>query len=150
MPKLGPFSPRAIAAIGASSSNPRTSCDGELEEEEDSFEHTLLVVREVSVFKIPPRSTSGGYMCGEWLQSDKIWSGRLRVISCNNRCEIRLEDPNSGDLFAAGFVNPGQRETAVEPVLDSSRYFVLKIEDGTEKHAFIGLGITAVFTEERD
>ncbi|CAH1417805.1 unnamed protein product [Lactuca virosa] len=111
-------------------------------EEEESFEHTLLVVREVSVFKIPPRSTSGGYKCGEWLQSDKIWSGRLRVVSCKDRCEIRLEDPNSGDLFAACFVYPGQRENAVESVLDSSRYFVLKIEDGTGKHAFIGLGFT--------
>ncbi|CAI0434479.1 unnamed protein product [Linum tenue] len=110
------------------------------EEDEDSFEHTLLVVREVAVYKIPPRSTSGGYKCGEWLQSDKIWSGRLRVVSCKDRCEIRLEDPNSGDLFAACFVPPGQRETSVEPVLDSSRYFVLKIEDGAGKHAFIGLG----------
>ncbi|KAD2230179.1 hypothetical protein E3N88_41588 [Mikania micrantha] len=112
------------------------------EEEEELFEHTLLVVLEVSVFKIPPRSTSGGYKCGEWLQSDKIWSGRLRVVSCKERCEIRLEDPNSGDLFAACFVNPGQRENAVESVLDSSRFFVLKIEDGTGKHAFIGLGFT--------
>ncbi|CAI0386151.1 unnamed protein product [Linum tenue] len=111
-----------------------------LEEDEESFEHTLLVVREVAVYKIPPRSTSGGYKCGEWLQSDKIWSGRLRVVSCKERCEIRLEDPNSGDLFAACFVPRGQRETSVEPVLDSSRYFVLKIEDGAGKHAFIGLG----------
>ncbi|KAM0029067.1 putative PH-like domain superfamily, NECAP, PHear domain-containing protein [Helianthus debilis subsp. tardiflorus] len=87
--------------------------------EEDAFEHTLLVVREVSVFKIPPRSTSGGYKCGEWLQSDKIWS-------CNNRCDIRLEDLNSGDLFAACFVHLGQRENAVESVLYSSRYFVLQ------------------------
>lgn len=110
------------------------------EEDEESFEHTLLVVREVSIYKIPPRSTSGGYKCGEWLQSDKIWSGRLRVVSCKTRCEIRLEDPNSGELFAACFVNPGQRESSVEPALDSSRYFVLKIEDGTGKHAFIGLG----------
>ncbi|KAJ6824612.1 uncharacterized protein M6B38_382295 [Iris pallida] len=110
------------------------------EEEEESFEHTLLVVREVLVFKIPPRSTSGGYKCGEWLQSDKIWSGRLRVVSCRDRCEIRLEDPGSGDLFAACFVLPGQREAAVETVLDSSRYFVLRIEDGTGKHAFVGLG----------
>ncbi|KAJ4834291.1 hypothetical protein Tsubulata_028301 [Turnera subulata] len=110
------------------------------EEDEESFEHTLLVVREVAVYKIPPRSTSGGYKCGEWLQSDKIWSGRLRVVSCKDRCEIRLEDPNSAELFAACFVNPGQRENSVETVLDSSRYFVLKIEDGRGKHAFIGLG----------
>ncbi|KAM7496113.1 hypothetical protein LguiA_020527 [Lonicera macranthoides] len=110
------------------------------EEEEDSFEHTLLVIREVSVYKIPPRSTSGGYKCGEWLQSDKIWTGRLRVVSCKDRCEIRLEDPNSGELFAACFVHKGQREIAVESVLDSSRYFVLRIEDGTGKHAFVGLG----------
>lgn len=109
-------------------------------EEEEAFEHTLLVVREVSVYKIPPRSTSGGYKCGEWLQSDKIWSGRIRVVSRRDRCEIRLEDPSSGELFAACFVYAGQRETAVEPVLDSSRYFVLKIEDGQGKHAFIGLG----------
>ncbi|KAK1260225.1 hypothetical protein QJS04_geneDACA002369 [Acorus gramineus] len=110
-------------------------------EEEEVFEHTLLVVREVSVYKIPPRPTSGGYKCGEWLQSDRIWSGRLRVVSCGPRCEIRLEDPSSGDLFAACFVQPGQpREASVETVLDSSRYFVLKIEDGQGKHAFVGLG----------
>lgn len=109
-------------------------------DDEESFEHTLLVVREVCVYKIPPRTTSGGYKCGEWLQSDKIWTGRLRVVSCKDRCEIRLEDPNSGELFAACFVQPGQRENSVETVLDSSRYFVLKIEDGTGKHAFIGLG----------
>ncbi|RLN40894.1 uncharacterized protein C2845_PM01G39930 [Panicum miliaceum] len=110
------------------------------EEEEEAFEHTLLVVREVSVYKIPPRTTSGGYKCGEWLQSDKIWSGRLRVVSCGDRCEIRLEDPATGELFAACFVLPGQRESAVETVLDSSRYFVLRIEDGRGKHAFVGLG----------
>ncbi|WOL15932.1 hypothetical protein Cni_G24714 [Canna indica] len=110
------------------------------EEEDEAFEHTLLVVREVAVYKIPPRSTSGGYKCGEWMQSDKIWSGRLRVVSCGQRCEIRLEDPGSGELFAACFVLPGQRESSVEPALDSSRYFVLKIEDGQGKHAFIGLG----------
>ncbi|GFQ01140.1 uncharacterized protein at1g03900 [Phtheirospermum japonicum] len=110
------------------------------EDGQETFEHTLLVVREVFVYKIPPRPTSGGYKCGEWLQSDRIWSGRVRVVSCGTRCEIRLEDPNSGELFAACFVNPGQREVAVESVLDSSRYFVLRIEDGRGKHAFVGLG----------
>ncbi|GAV67768.1 DUF1681 domain-containing protein [Cephalotus follicularis] len=104
------------------------------------MEHTLLVVREVSAYKIPPRSTSGGYKWRESLQSDKIWSGRVHVVLCGERCEIRLEDPNSGELFADCFMNPGQREAVVESVLDSSRYFVLRIEDGSGKNAFIGLG----------
>ncbi|ONK70744.1 uncharacterized protein A4U43_C04F1080 [Asparagus officinalis] len=65
---------------------------------------------------------------------------RAAAVTSAASCEIRLEDPNSGDLFAACFVLPGQRESSVETVLDSSRYFVLKIEDGTGKHAFVGLG----------
>ncbi|KMT09910.1 hypothetical protein BVRB_5g121280 [Beta vulgaris subsp. vulgaris] len=124
-------------ASSPSSSSTSSSFD---DFDDDSFEHTLLVVREVAVYKIPPRSTSGGFKCGEWLQSDRIWSGRLRVVSCKSRAEIRLEDPISGDLFAACFVYPGLRDQSVEPALDSSRYFLLKIEDGTGKHAFIGLG----------
>lgn len=55
-------------------------------------------------------------------------------------CEIRLEDSNTGELFAACHVHPGKRETTVESVSDSSRYFVLRIDDGQGKHAFIGLG----------
>eukprot|EP00250_Pteridium_aquilinum_P018464 c24100_g1_i2 orf=178-1032(-) len=110
--------------------------------DDESSEHTLLVVREVSVYKIPPRSTSGGYKCGEWLQSDKIWSGRLRVVSAAELCEIRLEDANTGELFAACHVHPGKRDISVEAATDSSRYFVLRIDDGGGKHAFIGLGFS--------
>ncbi|CAM6085335.1 unnamed protein product [Calypogeia fissa] len=111
-------------------------------EEDDSFEHTLLVVREVSVYKISPRGTSGGYKCAEWLQSDKIWTGRLKVISLKDKCEVRLEDSNTGELFAACPVLPGKRDSTVESVTDSSRYFVLRIDDGRGKHAFIGLGFS--------
>ncbi|GJP48836.1 hypothetical protein CLOM_g8116 [Closterium sp. NIES-68] len=104
------------------------------------LEHTLLVVREVSVYKIPPRQSSGGYKCAEWLVGDKIWGGRLRVVSVGDKCEIRLEDSNTGELFAACHVTPGQRDASVEAATDSSRYFVLKIDDGRGRHAFIGLG----------
>ncbi|KAL6967641.1 hypothetical protein U1Q18_033450 [Sarracenia purpurea var. burkii] len=59
--------------------------------------------------------------------ADKIWTDRLRVVSCKDRCEIWLKDPNSGELFAVCFVHPGERESSAESVFDSSRYFVLKI-----------------------
>ena len=108
--------------------------------DDEPLEHTLLIVREVSVYKIAPRGSSGGYKCGEWLQSDKIWTGRLKVISLNDMCEVRLEDSNTGELFAACPVIPGKRDVTVENVVDSSRYFVLRIDDGRGKHAFIGLG----------
>jgi len=108
--------------------------------DDEPLEHTLLVVREVSVYKVPRRVSSGGYKCGEWLQSDKIWTGRLKVVSLNDACDVRLEDSNTGELFAECHVMPGKRDVMVENVVDSSRYFVLKIDDGNGKHAFIGLG----------
>lgn len=108
--------------------------------DDEPMEHTLLVVREVSVYKVPRRVSSGGYKCGEWLQSDKIWTGRLKVVSLNDACDVRLEDSNTGELFAECHVLPGKRDVMVENVVDSSRYFVLKIDDGNGKHAFIGLG----------
>jgi hypothetical protein len=47
----------------------------------------------------------------------------------------------SGELFAMCPVPLGQRAVAVEPVSDSSRYFVLRLVDaGSGRHAFIGMG----------
>lgn len=45
--------------------------------------------------------------------------------------------PSLGELFAKCEYNP--ETNSVEPVTDSSRYFVLRIEENG-KHAFIGLG----------
>lgn len=43
---------------------------------------------------------------------------------------MKLEDPSNGDIFAVCPVS----DTSVEPVNDSSRYFVLRIEDGSGAH----------------
>lgn len=52
----------------------------------------------------------------------------MRLISKGNECAIKLEDKNSGELFAKCPIEtyPG---IAIEPVSDSSRYFVLRIQD---------------------
>ena len=47
----------------------------------------------------------------------------------------------SGELFAMCPVAPGQRNTAVEPAQDSSRFFIIRVQDGAGgRHAFLGLG----------
>ena len=77
-----------------------------------------------------------------------LWKGRLRILetssASSSSCSIRLEDKDSGELFAeCPYDVTG---TSVEPVLDSSRYFVLRVESeapgggGGKKKAYIGMG----------
>ncbi|XP_009461726.1 PREDICTED: adaptin ear-binding coat-associated protein 2 [Nipponia nippon] len=96
----------------------------------------------VPVYGVPPRASNRGY---RWeLQAggrrpQPAWSGRLRITAKGKIAFIKLEDKTSGELFAQAPVEqfPG---IAVESVTDSSRYFVIRIEDGNGRRAFIGVG----------
>ena len=83
---------------------------------DEVVEQTLHIAREVSLYRIPPRHAAHGYRSGEWLVSDKLFSGRLRVVAVGETAEIRIEDPNTGDLFACAPVAYGKRSICVEPV----------------------------------
>jgi hypothetical protein len=78
----------------------------------DTLESVLFVCREVMVFRIPPRSTSTlGYKADSWNSDPNslIWRGRLRIIESSTmgessdtaKVELRLEDSQTGDLFAS-------------------------------------------------
>ncbi|CAN2387987.1 Adaptin ear-binding coat-associated protein 2 [Pristimantis euphronides] len=103
------------------------------------YESVLCVKPEVHVYRIPPRSSNRGYRAAEWQLDQPAWSGRLRITARGKMAYIKLEDKNSGELFAQAPVEqfPG---IAVESVNDSSRYFVVCIEDGSGRRAFIGVG----------
>ncbi|NXD88057.1 NECP2 protein, partial [Halcyon senegalensis] len=100
----------------------------------------------------------------EWQLDQPAWSGRLRITAKGKVAFIKLEDKTSGkeegrwrggwrraplstcspsslsgELFAQAPVEqfPG---IAVESVTDSSRYFVIRVEDGNGRRAFIGVG----------
>eukprot|EP01116_Phalansterium_solitarium_P018722 TRINITY_DN5067_c0_g1_i1.p2 TRINITY_DN5067_c0_g1~~TRINITY_DN5067_c0_g1_i1.p2 ORF type:complete len:250 (+),score=63.08 TRINITY_DN5067_c0_g1_i1:80-829(+) len=109
---------------------------------DEYVETTLAILKECFVYKIPVRSSAAGYKAQDWNVEQFIWTGRLRVVALGPQCIIRLEDPNTGDQFASCPVEDG----SVEAVTDSSRYFVLRIEDGRGRHAFLGMG----FTERTD
>ncbi|EDO36330.1 predicted protein [Nematostella vectensis] len=105
------------------------------------YESILCVKNEVFIYKIPPRTTSRGYRAADWKLDVPDWTGRMRVCAKGKECYIKIEDKSSGELFAKCPVDnyPG---LAVEGVLDSSRYFVLKIVDDNGRHAFIGMGFS--------
>jgi hypothetical protein len=102
---------------------------------EDQLEQLNLVIPKVFVFQIPKLATSSGHKAADW-PKDHLWSGRLKVVSVGKKCTIKLEHVDKEGLFAAC---PISKQT-VEPVSDSSRYFVLRISDGRGRHATIGLG----------
>lgn len=66
---------------------------------EEDYEATLLVIRECYVYKLPPRTNVSGYKAADWDLNNPIWQGRLRVVSQNEKCFIKLEDTNSVIIF---------------------------------------------------
>lgn len=64
----------------------------------------------------------------DWNLAEPTWTGRLRIVSVGDACTLKLEDRNNGELFAKCPIEqyPG---VALESVSDSSRYFVVRIQD---------------------
>ncbi|XP_068211414.1 NECAP-like protein CG9132 isoform X2 [Palaemon carinicauda] len=105
----------------------------------EDYESVLLVKSEVFVYRIPPRQSNRGYRAADWSLGTPDWTGRMRLVNRKQECILKLEDKISGELFAKCPIDkyPG---VALEAVTDSSRYFVLRIQDEGGRAAFIGLG----------
>ncbi|KAG8135019.1 putative Adaptin ear-binding coat-associated protein [Naja naja] len=94
---------------------------------EAEYESVLCVKPEVSVFRIPPRASNRGYR--------RPGKGLVPTFPAGLSPSRFLP----GELFAQAPIDqyPG---IAVETVNDSSRYFVIRIQDGNGRSAFIGIG----------
>lgn len=107
---------------------------------DDEYERVLLVKPTVYVYRIPPlTSASRGFRAADWNLSAPDWTGRLRVITKGDACYLRIEDSSTGQLYCQAPVNayPGPQ---VQQVVDSRRYFVVKVVSDTGRSAIIGLG----------
>ncbi|KAG5637767.1 hypothetical protein H0H81_003334 [Sphagnurus paluster] len=111
---------------------------------EDQIESILYIAREVSVYKIPPLKANEGHRANEWGDlAQPLWKGRLRILEQSKVAALHFEDGQTGELFARAEYDPSR--PSVEAVLDSSRYFVVRVEDAGKK-AYIGMG----FAERSD
>jgi len=103
------------------------------------YERVILAKQEVFVYKIPPVQSNRGVRAADWGLDNPDWVGRLRAVTKGPILELKLEDKTSGELFAKAPIDsyPG---TAIQSVLDSSRYFVVRLQDESGRSAFIGMG----------
>ncbi|KAF8350608.1 adaptin ear-binding coat-associated protein 1 [Amanita rubescens] len=105
--------------------------------DDDDIESILYIAREVSVFKIPPLKVNEGHRASDWGDlGNPLWKGRLRIIERSQGVGIQFEDATTA-VFAKTMYDPDR--PSVEAVLDSSRYFVIRVEDDGRK-AYIGMG----------
>uniref|UniRef100_A0A914WA63 NECAP PHear domain-containing protein n=2 Tax=Plectus sambesii TaxID=2011161 RepID=A0A914WA63_9BILA len=105
----------------------------------EDYESVSLVKPEVFVYRIPPLGNNRGHKAADWKLDAPDWSGRMRLVALGKKLELRLEDKTTGDLFAKCPIEE-YPSLAVEPVSDSSRYFVVRLMDDNGRSAFIGLG----------
>ena len=106
------------------------------------YERVLLVKPKIFVYRIPPlTSASRGFKASDWNLENPDWKGRMRLVSISDKLFLRIEDETTGQLYAQAPIlkYPGP---SVQPVTDSSRYFVIKVQSHTGRTALLGIGFT--------
>lgn len=109
-------------------------------EDPEVIERVRCVINDAHVFKLPPRQSSGGWRGADWDQ--EVWQGIVKVVERGNLTVVLLVDRGNGSIFAVCPVKDG----AVDRCVDSSRYFVLRVENANGRHMFIGMA----FNERND
>jgi hypothetical protein len=119
-----------------------------------AVEILLLTITETFVYKVPPLKSASGHRAEEWGLDNPLFTGILRVYQCDVRLRIVLysyKNPASLSTCADNLVVFGECPIEVKPrediiafvdaVIDSSRYFVLRIKDpNSSRSVNIGVG----------
>ncbi|CZT41798.1 probable adaptin ear-binding coat-associated protein 1 [Rhynchosporium secalis] len=117
----------------------------------DAIQRILFISQSVHIYNIPPLTSTKGYIAASWTADNnkrQIFTARLRVLETaipspsspsgeQLKTDILLEDPKTGQLFAAA---PYTSPAIVEQVLDSSRFFAVRVEGEGGRKAVLGMG----------
>ncbi|KAJ0392673.1 hypothetical protein P43SY_006952 [Pythium insidiosum] len=115
------------------------------------LEQTLFQDQRVWFYQVPPAQvTTLSPRADAWDPEHPFMTGALRVLQKGDACWVRLYEPLGADaaaertLFAQCPVEITPElplEVYVQDCADSSRYFLLRVEDDTTKRrAYIGIG----------
>lgn len=113
---------------------------------DSAIQRILFVANVVHVYGIPPITSTKGFQASSWTSptqptAQQIFTARLRIIETSVegkiKADIILEDPNTGDLFAAA---PYTSTAAVQQANDSSRFFAIRVVGEGGMKATLGIG----------
>jgi len=114
----------------------------------DAIQRILFIAPSIHVYNIPPLTSTKGYVASAWTADNnkrQIFTARLRVLETaipndvgeTVKTDLLLEDPFNGQLFAAA---PYTAPSVVEQVLDSSRFFAVRVQGEGGRKAMLGIG----------
>ena len=121
----------------------------------DVFRQRLLHADEVYIYKIPPLAGSGGHRAEDWNLAAPLATTQLLVERRGDTLVFEFITKETNKVFAVAIVDlSGGGDTGktphlpqrrmqhwLEPVVDSSRYFTLKISGQGGREATIGFGV---------
>lgn len=120
-----------------------------------AVELSLFSVKECFIFKVPPLKSASGHRAEDWGIDKPLMTGHLKVFQTDDKLRIvlyRYKDPESSSSSDENLINFAECPIAVKPkeditpyvdaVIDSSRYYVLRIKDPSHptRSAIIGIG----------
>lgn len=103
---------------------------------------TLFRAKEVFLYRVPPRASAGGHRASDWGLGNPLATASIDVRATDDSITIRLFEP-SGQLLVESVPIPVEGKPLAaffEPVVDSSRYFVIMSRDPASKRS-VQLGI---------
>jgi adaptin ear-binding coat-associated protein 1/2 len=118
----------------------------------NAIQRILFLCPNAHVYQIPPLRSTKGHAASDWTNptrptAQEIFQPRLRLLEtaipapdgASERLSVALllEDKATGELFAAV---PYTDAAAVEPAIDSSRFFAVRVVGDGGRKAVLGLG----------
>lgn len=111
------------------------------------FEERLLSISECFLYRVPPLRKTSGHRAEEWGLAKPTMTSRLELVGVGDVLEIRIlscGEESKRVAMCPVRCGPGSPsvDAVVDPVVDSSRYFVLRCEDEKRRHAYVGIGFS--------
>lgn len=114
----------------------------------------MLTIKECFIYKVPPLRSASGHRAEDWGLANPLCTGCLQIFQADTQLRIILfsyKDANHLTMTAENILPLGQCPievkhgenitTFVDAVIDSSRYYVLRLKDPkSSRTTLIGVG----------